>query len=84
MLDSTMLVDQNVVCRSNTDQRDHFPRILDVSLFLGIHQICIPTFPSDPPMQSDTLCVIQPTTIGVTLLLIIDSFKIQHSNHLAS
>ena len=41
-----------MVCGSNTDQRDHFPRIhLDV---LGIHQICIPTFPFDPPMQSDT------------------------------
>ena len=56
MLDSPMLVDQNVamVCGSNTDQRDHFPRIhLDVSLFSGIHQICIPTFPFDPPMQSD-------------------------------
>ena len=27
MLDSPMLVDQNMVCGSNTDQRDHFPRI---------------------------------------------------------
>ena len=56
MLDSPMLVDQNMVCGSKTDQRDHFPGIhLDVSLFSGIHQICIPTFPFDLPMQSDTL-----------------------------
>ena len=57
MLDSPMLVDQNniIVCGSNKDQRDHLPRIhLDVSLFSGIHQICIPTFPFDPPTQSDT------------------------------
>ena len=54
MLDSPMLVDQNMVCRSNTDQRDHFPGIhLAVSLFSGIHQICIPTFLFDPPTQSD-------------------------------
>ena len=46
MLDSPMLVDQNMVCGSNTDRRDHFPRIqLVVFLFSGIHQICIPTFP---------------------------------------
>ena len=52
MLDSPMLVDQNMVCGSNIDQRDHFPRIhLDASLFSGIHQICIPTFPFDPPTQ---------------------------------
>ena len=55
MLDSLMLVDQNMVCGSNNDQRDHFLRIhLDVSLFSGIHQICIPTFPFDPPMLSGT------------------------------
>ena len=55
MLDSPMLVDQNMVCRSNTDQIDHFPRIhLDVSLFSGIHQACIPTFPFDSPTQNDT------------------------------
>ena len=55
MLDSPMLVNQNMVCGSKTNQRDHFPRIyLDVSLFSGIHQICIPTFPFDPPSQSDT------------------------------
>ena len=55
MLDSPMLVDQDMVYRSITDQRDHFPKIhLDVSLFSGIHQICIPTFPFDPPTQSDT------------------------------
>ena len=46
---------QNMVCGSNTEQRDHFPRIqLVVSLFSGIHQICIPTFPFDPLTQSDT------------------------------
>ena len=50
-----MLVDQNMVCRSDTDQGDHFPGIhLDVSLISGIHQICISTFPFDPPTQSDT------------------------------
>ena len=49
-----MLADQNVVCGSNTDQRDHFPRIQLVYLFSGIHQICIPTFPFDTPTQSDT------------------------------
>ena len=50
-----MLVDQNMICGSNTNQGDHFPRIhLDVSLFSGIRQICIPTFPFDPPTQSDT------------------------------
>ena len=49
MLDSPLLVDQNMVCGSNKDQRDQFPRInLDVSFFSGIHQICIPTFPFDP------------------------------------
>ena len=52
MLDLPLLVDQNMVCGSNAD---HFPRIhLDVSLFSGIHQICIPTFPFDSPTQSDT------------------------------
>ena len=52
MLDSPTLADQNMICGSNTD---HFPRIhLDVSLFSGIHQICIPTFPFDPPTQRDT------------------------------
>ena len=51
-----MLVDRNMDCRSNADQRDHFPRIhLDVSLFLGIYQICIPCFPFDLPMQSGTI-----------------------------
>ena len=56
MLDSPILVDQNMVCGTNTDQKDHYPRMhLDVSLFSGIHQICIPTFPFDPPTQSDTL-----------------------------
>ena len=56
MLDSPMSVGQIMVSRSITDQWDHFPRIhLDVSLFSGIHQICIPTFPYDPPTQSDTL-----------------------------
>ena len=55
MLYSPMLVDQNIVCGSKKDQRDHFRGIhLDVSLFSGIHQICIPTFPLDPPTQSDT------------------------------
>ena len=55
MLDSPVLVDQNMVSGSNKDQRDNFPRIhLDVSLFSGLHQICIPTFPFDPPTQSDT------------------------------
>ena len=54
-----MLVDQNMVVGSNTDQRDHFPRIrLVVSLFSGIHQIYIPTYPFDPPTQSDTLSII--------------------------
>ena len=53
MLDSPMLVDQNMVCGSSKDQRDHFPRIhLDVSsLFSGIHQICIPTFPLIHPRK---------------------------------
>ena len=56
MLDSPMLVDQNMVCGSNTDQRDHFFRIhLGVSLFSGICQICIPTFLFGPPMQSELL-----------------------------
>ena len=59
MLNSPMLVDQNNYgfwIKINIDQRDHFPRIhLDVSLFSEIHQICIPTFPFDPPTQSDTL-----------------------------
>ena len=33
----------------------HFPGYkLFVSLFSGIHQICIPPFPFDPPMQSGT------------------------------
>ena len=33
-----------------------FARIhLVVSLFSGIHFSCIPGFPFDPPMQSDTL-----------------------------
>ena len=55
MLDSPMLVDQNQVCKSITNQRDHCPRIhLNASLYLGIHQIYIPTIPFDPPMQSDT------------------------------
>ena len=55
MLDSLVLDDQNVVCGSNKDQRDHFPRIHpSVSLFSGMHQIRIPTFPFDPPTQSDT------------------------------
>ena len=65
MLDLPVIDDQNMVCGSNKDQRDHFPRIhldvslfsgihLDVSLFSGIHQICIPTFPIDPSTQSDT------------------------------
>ena len=59
MLDSSLLVDQNVVYGSNKNQRDHFPRIhLDVSLFSGIHQICIPTFPFDPPMHSGTYDII--------------------------
>ena len=53
MLDSSMLIDQNMVCGC---KGIIFPRIqLVVSLFSGIHQICIPTFPFDPPMLSDTL-----------------------------
>ena len=41
MQDSSMVVDQNMVCGSDKDERDHFPRIrVDVSLFSGIHQIC--------------------------------------------
>ena len=37
------------------DQGYISPRIqLDVSLLSGIHAICIPTFPFDPPTQSDT------------------------------
>ena len=64
MLDSPLLVHQNMVCGSNKDQRDHFPRIhLDVSLFSGIHQICIPTFPFDPPTQSDTLVIIHTSSL---------------------
>ena len=42
MLDSPMLVDQNMVCGLNTDQWDHFSRMYQV------------TFPFDPPTQSDT------------------------------
>ena len=35
MLDLHMLADQNMICESKTDQRDHFPRIqLDVSLYI--------------------------------------------------
>ena len=57
MLDSLMLVDQNVLCGSNTDQWDHFLKIkLIVYLFTGIHQI--PTFPFDPPTQSDACFVV--------------------------
>ena len=60
MLDSPMLVDQSMICGSNKDQQDHLPRIhLDVSPFSGILQICIPTLPFDPPMQSDTLNVVE-------------------------
>ena len=44
MLDSPVLVDQNMICGSNKVQRDHFPRI----------HLDIPTFPFDPPTQSDT------------------------------
>ena len=48
-----MLVDQSMICGSNKDQKDHLPRIhLDVSPFSGILQICIPTLPFDPPMQT--------------------------------
>ena len=32
----------------------YVPRIQLVSLPSGIHQICIPAFPFDPPTQSDT------------------------------
>ena len=46
MLDSPMLFDQNMVCGSNTDHRDHFPRI---------QLICIPIFLFDSPTQSDAL-----------------------------
>ena len=53
MLDLLVLVDQNMVCGSS---KDHFPRMhLDVSVFSGIHQMCIPSFPFDPHAQSDTL-----------------------------
>ena len=66
MPDLPMLVDQNMVCGSNTDQRDYFSRIhLDVSLFSGIHRICIPTFPFDPPTQSDTFKLIPCMYIAV-------------------
>ena len=46
-----MLVDQNMamVCGSNTDQRNHFPRI-HVSTYIDVY----PYFPFDPPTQSDT------------------------------
>ena len=33
MLGSSMVVDQNMVCGSNTNQRDHFPRISCIPLF---------------------------------------------------
>ena len=49
MLDSPTLVDHNMVCGSNKDQRDHFPWIL----FRDISDM-YPYFPFDPPMQSDT------------------------------
>ena len=53
-----MLVDQNMACGSNTDQRDHFPRIqLVVSLFSGINQICIPTFPFEGYIIILCLCI---------------------------
>ena len=53
MLDSPVLVDQNMVSGSNKDQRDNFPRIhLDVSLFSGLYTSDM--FPFDPPTQSDT------------------------------
>ena len=50
MLDSLMLVDQNMVCRSNTDQRDHsrcIPLFRDTSDMY-------PYFPFDTPTRSDT------------------------------
>ena len=53
MLDSLMLGDQNIISGSNTDQRDHFPKIQLASLFSGIHQICIPTCPFDPATHRD-------------------------------
>ena len=82
MLDSPVLVDQSMVCRSNTDRRDHFPRIqLVVSLFSGIHQvvsllsgihqICIPTFPFDLSTQSDTF-IHTVIAIGIYYSTVID------------
>ena len=63
-----MLVDQNMVCGSKKDQRDHFPSIhLDVSFFSGIHQICIPTFPVDSPTQSDTFAFIHHNMADITI-----------------
>ena len=50
MLDSPKLIDENMVCGSNTDQRDHFSRI---------QLVVIPLFRDtsdsfDSPTQSDT------------------------------
>ena len=46
-------IKSGISCRSRS--RVHVPRTqLAVSLITGIHQICIPAFPSDPPTQSDT------------------------------
>ena len=46
----------------------HFPGYkLFVSLFSGIHQICIPTFPFDLPTQSGTFNVISLTSLKIAL-----------------
>ena len=57
MLDSPISDDQNMVVDQTQIKGIIFPGCIyvDVFLFSGIHQICIPTFPFDPPTQSDTL-----------------------------
>ena len=56
MLDSPMLVDQNMVCGSNIDQRDHFTMMQPrrcIPLFRDTSDM-YPYFSFDPPTQSDT------------------------------
>ena len=52
------------------DQGYISPRIqLDVSLLSGIHEICIPTFPFDPPTQSDTFPIIHLSMVEWQVLI---------------
>ena len=62
-IDSILLTNSNpqstVVLLCLYTEWHHFPGYkLFVSLFSGIHHICIPAFPFDPPMQSGTyICI---------------------------